>query len=91
MTKAYLGDWLDDANHYRMQLLGDAADNPDQRIAEDIQMFIERTLTVGVGLLGAHGHARLVRHHPVVAVGGSAAASVRRACGPSPAIWSGPR
>ncbi|MEA2981321.1 MAG: vitamin B12/bleomycin/antimicrobial peptide transport system ATP-binding/permease protein [Alphaproteobacteria bacterium] len=53
MTKAYLGDWLTDANHYRMQLLGDAADNPDQRIAEDIQMFVERTLTIGIGLLSA--------------------------------------
>jgi len=53
MTKAYLGHWLDGANHYRMQLLGDAADNPDQRIAEDIQLFTERTLTIGVGLLGA--------------------------------------
>ena len=51
MTKAYLGHWLDAANHYRMQLLGDAADNPDQRIAEDIQMFVERTLTIGIGLL----------------------------------------
>ena len=40
-------------NHYRMQLLGDAADNPDQRIAEDIRLFIERTLTIGVGLLSA--------------------------------------
>ena len=53
MTKAYLEHWLAGANHYRMQLLGDAADNPDQRIAEDVQMFIERTLTIGVGLLGA--------------------------------------
>lgn len=53
MTKAYLGDWLDGANHYRMQLLGDAADNPDQRLTEDIQMFIERTLTIGIGLLSA--------------------------------------
>jgi putative ATP-binding cassette transporter len=53
MTKSYLGDWLDGANHYRMQLLGDAADNPDQRIAEDIQMFVERSLTIGIGLLGA--------------------------------------
>jgi putative ATP-binding cassette transporter len=53
MTKAYLGDWLDGANHYRMQLLGDAADNPDQRLTEDIQMFIEKTLTIGVGLLSA--------------------------------------
>ncbi len=53
MTKAYLGDWLDGANHYRMQLLGDAADNPDQRLTEDIQMFIERTMTIGIGLLSA--------------------------------------
>jgi putative ATP-binding cassette transporter len=53
MTKAYLGDWLAGANHYRMQLLGDAADNPDQRIAEDVQMFVERTLTIGIGLLSA--------------------------------------
>jgi len=53
MTKSYLGNWLDAANHYRMQLLGDAADNPDQRIAEDIQMFVERTLTIGIGLLSA--------------------------------------
>ena len=53
MTRAYLGEWLDHANHYRMQLLGDAADNPDQRIAEDIQMFVERTLTIGIGLLSA--------------------------------------
>jgi len=53
MTRAYLGTWLDDANHYRMQLLGDAADNPDQRIAEDINLFIEKSLFLGLGLLNA--------------------------------------
>jgi putative ATP-binding cassette transporter len=53
MTRTYLDNWLLGATHYRMQLLGDAADNPDQRLAEDIRMFIERTLTIGVGLLGA--------------------------------------
>jgi len=53
MTKVYLGEWLDHANHYRMQLLGDAADNPDQRISEDIQLFVERTLTIGIGLLSS--------------------------------------
>jgi len=53
MTKRYLVHWLEEATHYRMQLLGDAADNPDQRIAEDIKMFIERTLTIGIGLLSA--------------------------------------
>ncbi|WFU31880.1 ABC transporter ATP-binding protein/permease [Bradyrhizobium brasilense] len=53
MTTRYLGGWLHDANHYRMQLLGDAADNPDQRIAEDTQRFVEQTLTLGIGLLSA--------------------------------------
>jgi putative ATP-binding cassette transporter len=53
MTARYLTDWLEGANHYRMQLLGDAADNPDQRIAEDIRLFVELTLTIGTGLLGA--------------------------------------
>jgi putative ATP-binding cassette transporter len=53
MTQEYLDRWLAGANHYRMQLLGDAADNPDQRIAEDIKQFIESTLAIGVGLLSA--------------------------------------
>jgi putative ATP-binding cassette transporter len=53
MTREYLDHWLAGANHYRMQLLGDAADNPDQRIAEDISMFIDRTLSISVGLLSA--------------------------------------
>jgi len=51
MTRRFLGGWLSAANHYRMQLLGDAADNPDQRIAEDIRFFIENGLPLGVRLL----------------------------------------
>jgi putative ATP-binding cassette transporter len=53
MTARYLSGWLHDANHYRMQLLGDAADNPDQRIADDTQRFVEQTLALGIGLLSA--------------------------------------
>jgi vitamin B12/bleomycin/antimicrobial peptide transport system ATP-binding/permease protein len=53
MTTLYLGRWLHDANHYRMQLKGDAADNPDQRISDDVKMFVDQTLTIGVGLLKA--------------------------------------
>ena len=53
MTARYLDGWLHEANHYRMQLLGDAADNPDQRIAEDTQRFVEQTLALGIGLLSA--------------------------------------
>jgi putative ATP-binding cassette transporter len=58
MTRRYLGHWLDGANHYRMQLLGEDADNPDQRIAEDIKRFIDGgngsgILPIGIGLLSS--------------------------------------
>ena len=53
MTRQYLDLWLTAGNHYRMQLLGDEADNPDQRISEDIALFIDRALSLGVGLLSA--------------------------------------
>jgi putative ATP-binding cassette transporter len=53
MTQTYLRQWLNTANHYRMQLLGDSADNPDQRIADDLQMFVQSTLSIGIGLLSS--------------------------------------
>ena len=53
MTQTYLSQWLNSANHYRMQLLGDAADNPDQRIAEDLQLFVQYTLSISIGLLNS--------------------------------------
>jgi putative ATP-binding cassette transporter len=53
MTAQYLGDWLDRANHYRMQLQGDTADNPDQRMTDDVKLFVDRTLNIGVGLLSS--------------------------------------
>jgi putative ATP-binding cassette transporter len=53
MTTRYLGGWLHEANHYRMQLRGDAADNPDQRVSDDVKMFVEQTLSIGTGLLNS--------------------------------------
>jgi putative ATP-binding cassette transporter len=53
MTQTYLHQWLNAANHYRMQMLGDTADNPDQRIADDLQMFVQYTLTISIGVLNA--------------------------------------
>ena len=53
MTAHYLGEWLHQANHYRMQLQGDAADNPDQRMTDDVKLFVDRTLNIGVGLLSS--------------------------------------
>jgi putative ATP-binding cassette transporter len=53
LTRHYLGEWLDGATHYRMQLKGDAADNPDQRITDDVKGFVEQTLSIGIGLLSS--------------------------------------
>jgi putative ATP-binding cassette transporter len=53
LTDHYLRRWLEGHNHYRMQLIGDSADNPDQRIAEDVRLFVERTLVIGIGLLSS--------------------------------------
>jgi vitamin B12/bleomycin/antimicrobial peptide transport system ATP-binding/permease protein len=53
LTNRYLGQWLHGANHYRMQLQGDAADNPDQRIAEDVRMFVDQTLNISIQFLNA--------------------------------------
>ena len=53
MTRRYLDHWLAGSNHYRMQLLGDAADNPDQRIADDIRLFSENAIKIGTRVLGA--------------------------------------
>ena len=39
----YIGEWLGEGTHYRMGLRGAAADNPDQRIAEDIKQFTDTT------------------------------------------------
>lgn len=40
LTDHYLSAWLSDKAYYRMQLVGDETDNPDQRIAEDVRLFI---------------------------------------------------
>ncbi|HZC58000.1 MAG TPA: ABC transporter ATP-binding protein/permease [Xanthobacteraceae bacterium] len=53
MTQTYLRQWLNTANHYRMQLLGDTADNPDQRIADDLAQFVQSTLSIGLRLLNS--------------------------------------
>ena len=53
MTTKYLDGWLNNANHYRMQLQGEDADNPDQRLADDVKLFVGQTLGVATGLLSA--------------------------------------
>ena len=53
LTGSFLDRWLDRQNHYRMQLSGDASDNPDQRISEDVGQFIDLTLGLSLGLLSS--------------------------------------
>jgi putative ATP-binding cassette transporter len=53
LTDKYLADWLRDRTYYRMQLLDRGTDNPDQRIAEDLRLFVEETLALALGLLSA--------------------------------------
>ena len=53
LTRRYLNEWLAGANHYRMQLSGEAADNPDQRIAEDVTSFVSSTLSISIQLLSS--------------------------------------
>jgi putative ATP-binding cassette transporter len=47
----YTGEWLGNGAHYRMQLIGKGADNPDQRISEDLRKFVESTYSLSIGLM----------------------------------------
>jgi putative ATP-binding cassette transporter len=53
MSERYLRAWLSEGTHYRIHGQGHRADNPDQRIADDVQLFISQTLSIGVDLLGS--------------------------------------
>ncbi len=49
LTERYLGAWLTDTAYYRMQLVAGETDNPDQRIAEDLRLFVTGTLGLAIG------------------------------------------
>ncbi len=59
MTGRFLDEWLADRTYYRMSLASAHAgehgatstDNPDQRISDDLQDFVQNTLSLGLGLL----------------------------------------
>ncbi len=52
MTEFYTNRWLAGSTHLTMHLTGDRADNPDQRIAEDIHSFVGQTVSIGIGFFG---------------------------------------
>lgn len=52
MTKNYLAKWTGRQMYYRLEMFSQGtADNPDQRISEDINLFTARTLSFMSGLL----------------------------------------
>ena len=53
LTDHFLKEWMQDQAHYRMQLLDRGTDNPDQRIAEDLRIFVTYTSDLALGLLSA--------------------------------------
>ena len=53
LTDHLLAEWMKDRAHYRMQLLDQGTDNPDQRIAEDLRLFVDYTSELFLGLLSA--------------------------------------
>ena len=50
LTHKYVGGWLADRAYYRLRF-GTTTDNPDQRIAEDVQQFATYVMNLSVGLL----------------------------------------
>lgn len=51
MTKQYIERWSGGQTYYKMQLLGERTDNPDQRISEDIRDFVDYTLALFLSFL----------------------------------------
>jgi vitamin B12/bleomycin/antimicrobial peptide transport system ATP-binding/permease protein len=53
LNEHFLQHWLKDRAYYRLQLVDRGVDNPDQRIADDLNLFIDLTLSLSIGLLSA--------------------------------------
>jgi len=52
MTRQYMSEWLENQSYYRIEQTG-AADNPDQRIAEDLKYLTSGSLSLSLGLLSS--------------------------------------
>ena len=53
LTREYLDNWLADRAYYRIALTDPNTDNPDQRVAEDLRLFVDDTLSLGLGLMNS--------------------------------------
>src|SRR6266403_2151439 len=52
LTDQYVTRWLANRTFYRMRFSG-RVDNPDQRISEDVRLFIQRSMFLGLGFLNS--------------------------------------
>lgn len=52
LTRQYMDRWLQHQAYYRIEQTG-TADNPDQRIAEDLNLLTSATLSLSLGLLSS--------------------------------------
>ncbi|MDR3428904.1 ABC transporter ATP-binding protein/permease [Silvimonas sp.] len=55
LTRSLLNQWLTEQNYYRLQLTDHKTDNPDQRIAEDVDEFVSRSLGLFLSTLSDIG------------------------------------
>ena len=53
LTGRYLDEWLERQTYYRMQLADRGTDNPDQRISEDLRLFVGDTITLVLGFISS--------------------------------------
>ena len=53
LTRQFLTRWFDNNAYYRLEVANGRADNPDQRIAEDLRMFAFNTLDLAFGFLSS--------------------------------------
>ena len=53
LNEVMLSRWLENQAYYRTQFLGKPADNPDQRIQQDVATFVQSSLTLSMGVVNA--------------------------------------
>ena len=53
LTHSLVERWLEKQAYYRSQFVADSADNPDQRIQQDVESFVGSSLSLSMGLLDA--------------------------------------
>jgi putative ATP-binding cassette transporter len=53
LTNTLIDRWTENQAYYRTQFVKQNADNPDQRIQQDVESFVTSSLTLSMGLLDA--------------------------------------